>query len=345
MGMNIRDIAKQAGVSPTAVSFVINGKKGVSDETRERIKRILEENGYPGKANSRRKKGDLSVVVVKYGADSYADKDSHELDSYIIASMHAICSDMNIRVFMTVCNPENFREVLSGALKERYSGVILIGTTLGAKQIQWLDSVEIDKPLVVVDNFMMHTNVSSVTTSDREISHIAVGYLHDIGISSVGYLKSAIRMSKFVERGEGFEESVSRLSLKGDPRIPLPPTLGGAYEEMKAWLSRGLALPEAFYADTGIIALGAMKAMQEKGVRVPGDVSIVAGDDLLFGMFSAPPLTAVSSSYEDICKIAIQLVVRGLKEEGVQRGAQHINVRGKLIVRASTRSMEGGTPS
>ena len=338
MGVNIRDIAKMAGVSATTVSFVINKKKGVSDETRERIERLLVENGYTKRRSAAKRKTGMSVCIVKYVADSRDDKDNYEIDSYIIASMHAICSDMNIRVFMTVCHADNFQEVVRGTCKERYGGIVIIGTMLGQDQVRFLDGLEIAKPLVVVDHYMMHTNVCSVTTSDREIGHMAVKHLYDRGIRSIGHLQGAAQLSKFSERQLGYEEIMRTLDLKSDASIALRPTLGGAYEQMNAYLKRAPHLPEAFFADTGLIALGAMRALKENGVRIPEDVSIISGDDMLFGMFSAPPLTAISSPYEAICKHAIRLIVRRMKEEGSHGNAEHISVRGQLIVRGSTRA-------
>lgn len=339
MAINIREIAKQAGVSPTTVSFVINNKEGVSEKTREHVKQLLEENGYVVKRIKQKRVSKLSLCIVKYVEDASSRENDNELFSFIIDNLNEASSAMNIRVFMTVCNTENYKEEIVGVLKERYSAVVVIGTTLSIEQMRWLDALDVsDKPLVVVDNFMGCTSVCSVTTADREISHTAVKYLHSLGMRSVGYLQSEAKFSKFSERQFGFREMMRQLGLKDELRIPLRPSLNGAYEGMRNWLSKGSALPEAFYADSSLIALGAMKALQEKGFRIPDDISMIGADNIPYGMLSTPTLTTVSSPYKEISRMALWLIMRRLGENGIHRYAEHICVCGKLMVRGSTRS-------
>lgn len=338
MGISIRDIAKLAGVSPTTVSFVINNKKGVSEETREHVRRIIKENGYSEKRNAAHRRRDgRRVCIVRYSVDKASAMDNSELDSYLISSLHSICSKKHINVSMTMCNADNFHTMMRSIVGERYSGIIVIGTSLGSEQIRYLDSADLaDEPIVVIDNDMRNTYVNSVGMSNQEISHIAVRHLYSLGFDSIGYLYSAVPTSKSKARMQGFDEIVAELNIQNDVRIPLRPTLDGAYNDMLYCMNCGFQQPKAFFADTGIMALGAMRAMQEKEIRIPEDVSIIAGDDMLLGMFSMPSLTAVSTSYDNICKIAITLIERKNSENFNQNNVEHISIVGKLVIRNST---------
>lgn len=337
MGISIRDIAKLAGVSPTTVSFVINNKKGVSEETRERVRRIIKENGYSEKMSvARHKSVGRRICIVKYSIDKASAMDNSELDSYLISCLHSICSKKQIIVSMTMCNADNFQTTMKNIIHERYSGVIIIGTLLEDEQIRFLDSMDLaEESIIVIDNDMRNTCVNSVGTSNREISHIAVQYLHSLGFDSIGYLHSNVPISKCRARARGFDEIMAQLNIQNEVRIPLRPTLDGAYNDMLYWMNHGFQQPKAFYVDTGIIALGAMRAMQERGIRIPEDVSIIAGDDMLLGMFSMPSLTAVSTSYKSICKIALTLIERKNSEAFKQNNAEHISIVGKLVIRNS----------
>ena len=128
MKISIREIAKLAGVSPTTVSFVLNNKKGVSDETRKKIKKLLEDNGYSEKKRSGNNRTNASICIVKYLAEERREQINNEKDSLMISAIQMACDEQNVRVFMTVCHNKNFKDTILGVLQGKYSGIIVIGT-------------------------------------------------------------------------------------------------------------------------------------------------------------------------------------------------------------------------
>ena len=82
--------------------------------------------------------------------------------------------------------------------------------------------------------------------------------------------------------------------------------MDGAYEDMRTFLSKNPPLPTAFFADNDIIALGAMKAMSERGIRIPEDISIVGFDDLTFSSISNPPLTTLRVPKQEMGRMAVR---------------------------------------
>lgn len=343
MKISIREIAKLAGVSPTTVSFVLNNKKGVSDETRKKIKKLLEDNGYSEKKRSGNNRTNASICIVKYLAEERREQINNEKDSLMISAIQMACDEQNVRVFMTVCHNKNFKDTNLGVLQGKYSGIIVIGTLLNAEQIQWLDCVEAsDSTLLVVDNYMMHTGVCGVTVSDKEVSHIALRYLYDMGIRSVAYLRCNQKTEKYALRQEGYREAIEFLGMNEAFQLSFDPTIEAANVGVRDWLKNNPHPPEAVYADTGAIALGAMRALQEYGFRIPEDVSVIGGEDIIFGEFSSPALTAVSNVYNQMSRIAVRMIMRRMEDPSQRRMIEHTAVRGSLIVRDSVKQSVNG---
>lgn len=343
MKTSIREIAKLAGVSPTTVSFVLNNKKGVSDETRKKIKQLLEDNGYSEKKRSVNNRTNASICIVKYLAEDRGEQINNEKDSLIISAIQMACDEQKVRVFMTVCHSRNFKDTILGVLQGKYSGIIVIGTLLNPEQIQWLDCVEAsDSIVLVVDNYMMHTGVCGVTISDKEVSHIALRYLYDMGIRSVAHLRCNQQTEKYALRQEGYCEAIELLGMNDAFQLSFAPTIEAANVGLCEWLKNNAYPPEAVYADTGAIALGAMRALQEQGFRIPEDVSVVSGEDIIFGEFSSPALTAVSNAYNQMSRIAVRMIMRRVEDPSQRRMIEHTAVRGKLIVRASVKRKADG---
>ena len=96
--------------------------------------------------------------------------------------------------------------------------------------------------------------------------------------------QGAYRINGFKVRGQGYQSAMRKykLEVKNHYIITLSTTLNGAYQDMLAYLDKEPGLPTAFFVDNDMIALGAMKALQERGYKVPDDVSIIGFDDLPF---------------------------------------------------------------
>ncbi len=340
MSISVREIAKIAGVSPTTVSLVINGKNGVSKKTRQKIEKILQEYNYVYSPKRRKKNVESSICIIEYTAMESYDNENQEILTKMIDSLNNLCSNKNINLYMTIINEKNFVEEMISISKENYDGLLLIGTDLNHEQIYWLDEHKIYKknmPLIVIDNNMLYTDICSVSVSNRENSHTAIKYLYDNGIKSVGYLRSSNETSNFLERKIGFTEIISELKMEGNLEIQLTPTINGAYNDMKLWLFKGKPLPKAFYTDNGAIAIGAIKALQEYGTQIPKDISIISADNIDFAENSKPSVTMITYPYREITKIAISFLLALMQnKDNYIDNLSHIEVCGKLVVREST---------
>ena len=167
-------------------------------------------------------------------------------------------------------------------------------------------------PLLVLDSWYPKQNFSSVAINNIDSVKNAVEYLINKGHKEIGHIKSSYLIQNFREREHGFLKALelNDISRNGSYDISLTPTMDGAYRDMKNFLqSHHVELPTAFFADNDILALGAMKALQENGVRIPQDVSIIGFDDLPFCEISTPSLTTIKVDKEQMGNMAVKMLI------------------------------------
>src|SRR5699024_8151829 len=149
----------------------------------------------------------------------------------------------------------------------------------------------------------------------------ATEYLIQHGHREIGYLKSEITIKNFFYRQEGYQRALKThgLEIPENGIISLPPTMDGARTAMNRMLENGLKLPTALVADNDIIALGAMKAMQDHGLKVPEDVSLIGFDDLPFCSITTPGLTTIRVFKQEMGRTAVRRLL-----ELVRYGDQYV---------------------
>lgn len=332
MKITVREIAAMTGVSPAAVSLVLNNKEGVSPETRKRITQVLQENNYvlPKK---RKKHAGGTVRLIKYAAHGMIVEENQGFIASIIDQIERECFRNQYHLIMTGCNSDNAEETFTMVAGNPLDGVILVGSEMNDSIIRMMHQIK--APIVVIDNPMYYEQVDSVVMANEEIAFDAVSYLSKLGYDQIGYFKSSIRIANFERREIGYQTALDKLPCKAGVSISLTPTLKGAYEDMKAYLQHSSdLLSAAFFADNDTIALGAMKALQEAGFRIPEDISIIGIDDIPFSAINTPSLTTMRISRSTIGKMAVDILLKRIKNN--KSPYFHMQITGQLVERNST---------
>ena len=326
--MNIRDLAKIAGVSTATVSIVLNGKPGVGHETRKKILEIAAQNGY-----SRRKKqkeDSVGVLFIKYRQHGMLVEENQGFIATIVDAIEQECRRRDCPLNMVISEGD-LEATLLDAQNGGFKGIIVLGTELEEAQYPLLLSSAL--PLVVVDNNMAGVSVCAVGINNRENIFKLTRYCASQNFDHIGYIKSRIPAASFKERLEAFERCMNQLNLKKSEIISLTPTLMGAYNDMKDLLAKGFTPPDCMIADNDTIAIGAIKALREHGISVPGDVSVVGFDDIPFSSINSPPLTTINVPKALIGKLAVEQLFHLIKD------ARHrmvcLQVEGDLVLRDS----------
>jgi len=334
LNMTVKELAKIAGVSPAAISIVLNNKKGVSDKTRERILNILKEYNY---SINKKKETVKKLCFLKYKKHGMLVEQN---EGFIAAILDSVEAESCLRGYSLsiIVSDNNFEDIINSIDYDAYDGLILLGTELEEKQYTCLK--EIKKPYIVVDNNMLDYPCNNIAINNQETVYSAVSYLAELKHKSIGYFHSSVNISNFAERNISFVHCANLygLDFKPEYQFNLPPTLVGAYHEMKRYLSTNPVLPSCAFADNDSIAIGVMKALLEFGYKIPQDISIIGFDDIPFSAILTPPLTTMRIQKALIGTIAVRQIC-DLIDYAPYTGVK-IQVGGELVRRASTTAFE-----
>lgn len=340
--MNMEDIARLARVSKSAVSFALNGKPGISSETRKRILQIAEEAGYlpkskPAAANTVTKT--LSFLVF---ANSGIVLEQYYQQPFFRELIHYIeerCRSQGYSLIFTTVDMEFFKRDIRAIAEEKKSdGIILLGTNLSAHHLEEISTM-FGSNLVVLDTYFETLPVHFVGINNFMGAFQAGSYLFDIGHRTFGYIASNDRIYNFEERKKGFLLSLKErgLEIPQDCFFSVSPTMLSSQEELKGQLKQYLkhnrSLPTALFCECDYIAISAMKTLSEMGVLVPSEVSIVGFDNITEAMIVSPELTTVHVEKERMAQLAVDLLIESL-EHG-QNVKTKIKADTRLVIRHS----------
>ena len=205
-----------------------------------------------------------NVLVLKYYRSGVFVEENQGFIAGILDAIENRLQKENLNMVLRV-HKESFEKFLSETDLSQYEGIILIGTEFTPELYPLFDSIYI--PYVVVDNVCPYTTCNSVCMNNEENVYIAIDYLKQCGHKSIGYIGGNIYSENFQLRKKGFIESVERLEMDyvKEHTYMISPTMIGAYNDMLEQLGDLNTLPDCFFADNDTLALGAIKALKEKG--------------------------------------------------------------------------------
>ena len=280
MSITARELARRLGVSPSAVSFALNDKPGVSTELKKRILVEAEKNGYDfSKIKKKEKKtGTLSFIVYK---KSGAVVDDTPFFSKLSDGIKKKCSEEGYTakveyLYRSDLTDRYFEDLAwSGS-----DGLLLLGTEMEEEDL--MPFVLLNVPMVLLDNSFTRMHCDAVLIDNIQGAYLGTSHLLQKYKSQPGYLKSTYRINNFTERADGFYKAIRANGRSASKSIvhELSPSVDGAYEDMKIIIKNKEPLARCYFADNDLIAIGAMKAIQESGRRVPDDIAIMGFDNL-----------------------------------------------------------------
>jgi len=309
MRVRVRDIAVKAKVSPATVSNALNNKPGVSSKVAERILRIASEMGYdPPKSKAEPERKYIRMVVYKSHGLVVMDT---QFFAELIESVQRECRSEGLELIITHLHARD-TDLSTRAQEirnEECMGILLLGTEMSPEELLLFTPCK--STLVVLDNLFRHEHVHSVVMNNYDAGFQATNAMYEAGHREIGHITSTVSFSNVRYRRKGYQAS---LLLKGIQLTPeslwyVTPTLEGAYQDMIKLLDSERKLPTAFFAGNDIMAIGCMRAMQEKGIRIPEDVSIIGMDDMALCLVSNPPLSTVKVFRHEMGVAAVQTLL------------------------------------
>ena len=305
--VSVREISRATGFSPATVSNALNHKRNVSEETAEKIRAAAKAMGYQHPSQL-----DAITFVLTRKTGAIVDESTFHPSVIEGVERQARRHGMGTAfVSLDFSDLDAVRPQVAALVSDPSAAIVLLGTELGEEDYElFRDSAA---RLVVLDGWSDRFDFDAVVMANEGSALRAVRYLTERGHKKIGYLSGDFRIQNFRARERGFFRALDEAGLGFDPlwRIELGTTLERAYEDMKAKLAAipEVDLPTAFFADNDVLAVGALRALAEAGVRVPEDVSIIGFDDLSIGAFSTPPLSTVHVLKHEVGEIAVRRLV------------------------------------
>lgn len=339
--MKLEDIARLANVSKSAASLALNGKPGVSDETRALIKHIAKENNYVPLRNHRKEENDLRLKI-RFVACTNNDviKDNYRQLPFFNELISCLSTEVGSRNHLFLTN-NLAKEHLVDSLyalesNDPSDGILLLATNLTSAQISDLAEVQ---HLVILDTESSRSNCTTLTMNNFLGSYDAAEHLLKMGHKKIGYIKGTPRINNFYDRRRGFKEALKKHGIDSAelPKYYLP---GMDIQEVKENLDKFLDFINsvtAVFCENDYIAINVMKTLNKHGIRVPEDVSIIGFDDIPESRVTMPELTTVHVPIEAIAKESVELIERSISSENYVKRQIFFNTH--LVKRESVKQL------
>jgi LacI family transcriptional regulator len=327
----IKDIANRAGVSTATVSYVINGTRFVSEELRERVLAAVAELDYRPNAvaqSLRQKKTRTIGLIVPDNSNPF------------FAEVAKGVEDAGFEVGLSVilCNSDGSFDREQRYLKllrdKQVDGLIFIATTPGADHLAGI--IERAIPTVVFYREVPRLDVDMLLVDNLGGGRLATQHLIDLGHTRIACVAPASTNSPSALRVAGFRQAMESADLpvdealiyRGDNRF------ASGLDGAEHLLATGKPFT-AVFAGNDVMALGAIRAFQRRGLAVSGEVSVVGFDGIALGDFVTPSLTTIVQPRYEAGRTAFRLLLERIEEE-YDGPPRRIGLETELIVRESS---------
>lgn len=312
--MTIKDLARETGYSMATISRVLNNNPRVSKRAREEITRAVEASGFQLNANAKQLKQHAnSILVIVKGT-------SNELFAQMVVTIQNLIAQTAYPLHVDYMD-EDHNEVLRAVQlcrEKKPLGILFLG---GNKKFFEADFGKIDIPCVLVSNDasgLLFTNLSSVATDDRQASFCAMEALIALGhrkFALIGGDRSTSDTSRL--RYEGCLQAFKRHDIAFDEEnyCDVRFSYQDGYNAARQLIDKGRAFT-ALFAQADVLAIGAIRALRDQGLRVPEDVSVMGFDGLPIGAFFAPRLATVVQSAQAMAQRGVEILLERIEASG-----------------------------
>ena len=326
--MNIKQIAKAAGVSVATVSRVMNHPETVAPATREKIERVMKDAGYTpnwfAQGLNFNKTKTIGIVIPHMLHTSYME---------VAGGVEEVARMKGYITFM--CNvekdPKMEREYISQLITRRVDGIILMFSSLDEQLLSRIEAENV--PVVLIGEHQENSRASSVKVDCRAGAAEMTAHLLEVGHRSIAFLMGGDPQQEVREMLIGFKNVLKANGLEADDELIIHTenSIEAGYISGKKLISRGL--PDAVFATSDEIAYGALDAFRDSGYRIPEDVAVTGFGNNRMSNLIEPKLTTVELPFRKMgiygARILFDMIDGDAKEE------RRILLRPRMRVRKS----------
>lgn len=292
--MNLEQVARRAKVSTATVSRVLNNASMVRAATRSRVQRAIEELKYHPNLHARNLAGGKSRSI---GVIASNMENPFFFDIYKTIESDAHASGYEVMVANTDYRSEQLVSSIRLMIGRRVAGLAAIVSEMDPALIKELTESRI--PVVFYDVGMARQNITNIRVNYRRGIEKVIEYLHSLGHRRMGFVGHHAMLGPINERMKAVLDAVSLYPSLEVKAAADADTLEGGRQATRSLLSTGYE-PTAIICVNDIMAVGALRELRERGIRVPQDMSVTGFDNVKLSEFSFPALTTVHIPRERI---------------------------------------------
>ncbi|MFC4015082.1 LacI family DNA-binding transcriptional regulator [Nonomuraea purpurea] len=316
--VTIQDVAKAAGVSAMTVSHVLNDHPHVRSETRARVLQAIADLDYRVNVAARNlrtgRTGTIGLAVPEVDRPYFG-----QLAAEIIAA--AARHNLKVAIEQTGASREGELDALALSRNRLYDGLILSTVGLGPTDT---DLLKVDYPIVILGERIFDGPVDHVAMPNVEGARAATAHLIERGCRHIALVDGGaqgeeVNVSSL--RYTGYRQALDEAGITFDPRLVAPTARftmeGGAAAARR--LVDGEADVDGVFCVTDTVAIGVLRGLADRGVRVPGEVKVIGFDNIAEGAYTVPSLSSIDPDHSLMADTAVRFLARRIKEKGGKR--------------------------
>jgi LacI family transcriptional regulator len=331
-GLRLEDIAKQVGVSRSTVSRVVNGHPHVRDDVRKRVLEVVQKTGYHPNAAARtlasQRSQMIGLVLPRTVTSFFTDPYFPHLTQGVAQACNQ--SDYTLGLFLVGTKDDEEKIFPRVSRRGFLDGVLVQTGQIGDQLIDRLVNSNI--PLVIVGRPFHGDGVSYIDVDNVDAAYNAVSHLLRLGYQRIGTITGPANNTTGIDRQEGYVRALADRDRVVDESL----VAEGDFSEASGYYAMQRLLPakpDAVFAASDMMAIGAIRAVREVGLGVPDDVAFVGFDDLPRAALTDPPLTTVRQQVQQFGISAVGILT-DLIENGITPPRRVIMVT-ELVIRES----------
>ena len=330
--LTLEDIGKLAGVSRSTVSRVVNDHPNVSDDVRERVQEVIQTTGYHPNVAARtlasQRSWMIGLVLPHSVSSFFADPYFPRLAQGIAQACNQY--EYTLGLFLVGSKEDEEKIYPRISRKGLLDGVLIQAGQIGDQLIDRL--IDTSLPLVVVGRPFQTENVSYIDIDNTVSTYNAVSHLIRLGCKRIGTIAGLPGSTVSIDRKDGYLKALTERGRSVDEPLIVDSdfTEAGGYFAMQQILH---AKPDAIFAASDLMAIGAMRAVRDAGLKIPQDIAFVGFDDIPPATQHDPQLTTVRQPIIQFGFNSVEILI-DLIENGIEP-ARRIIMDTELIIRDS----------
>lgn len=312
----VKDVAERAGVSPSTVSRVISNHPKISEKTKTKVLKIMDELGYYPNAIARslasNKTGTIGVILPARSGDLLLNPFFPEALRGILKGASANSYDV---LLTSGSEQENELETLKKLIRSsKVDGIIIMSSKINDECQDYLNSIDFSFSLIG-SPYDHKEKVNHVDNDNYMAAYELTTYLSMIGKKKIALIAGEITQMVTIKRVEGYKKALTESNLPYDEKL----LFTGKFDEETGYLYGNEILnlkdkPDAIIITDDVIAFGAVQILKANGVNIPGDIAIASFNNSVLSRYSDIPLTSVEINSFDLGYEAALLLVSSINE-------------------------------